>query len=45
MFGHPTPILRSFDESRARDFYIDFPGFEHRFEPETPQGKSADGQA
>ncbi len=40
MFGHPTPILRSFDEARTRDFYIDFLGFdslfEFRFEPGTP---------
>ncbi|MFL4471919.1 glyoxalase superfamily protein [Tateyamaria armeniaca] len=34
------PILRSFDETKAREFYIDFLGFEvvfeHRFEPDTP---------
>ncbi|MCH9807294.1 MAG: VOC family protein [Alphaproteobacteria bacterium] len=34
------PILRSFDESKAREFYCDFLGFEidweHRFEPGTP---------
>ena len=39
-FGYPTPILRSFDEARARRFYVDFLGFEiefeHRFEPGTP---------
>ena len=39
-FSNTTPILRSFDESKAREFYIDFLGFkvdwEHRFEPETP---------
>jgi len=38
MFGPPTPILRSFDERRAKRFYVDFLGFEivfeHRFEPE-----------
>ena len=40
MLGHPTPILRSFDEARARAFYLDFLGFEqmfeHRFEPGLP---------
>lgn len=40
MFGSPTPILRSFDEARAKAFYIDFLGFElvfeHRFEPGLP---------
>lgn len=36
----PIPILRSFDEAKAREFYLDFLGFkvvfEHRFEPNTP---------
>lgn len=36
----PIPILRSFDETKAKEFYIDFLGFtitfEHRFEPGTP---------
>src|SRR6476469_602650 len=40
MFGSPTPILRSFDERRAKRFYVDFLGFEvefeHRFEPGLP---------
>src|ERR1700760_555208 len=40
MLGAPTPILRSFDETRARAFYLDFLGFElvfeHRFEPGMP---------
>ena len=41
MTFHPVvPILRIFDEPRARDFYLDFLGFtvdfEHRFEPNTP---------
>ena len=40
MFGSPTPILRSFDEARAKAFYLDFLGFEllfeHRFEPGLP---------
>jgi uncharacterized glyoxalase superfamily protein PhnB len=35
-----TPILRSFDAARAREFYIDYLGFEvvfeHRFEPTLP---------
>ena len=39
-FGHPTPILRSFDEARAKAFYLDFLGFElvfeHRFKPGLP---------
>jgi len=40
MLGKITPILRSFDEARARAFYCDFLGFElafaHRFEPGLP---------
>jgi uncharacterized glyoxalase superfamily protein PhnB len=39
-FGKTTPILRIFDEAKAREFYIDFLGFkvdwEHRFEPGMP---------
>jgi uncharacterized glyoxalase superfamily protein PhnB len=39
-FGRTTPIFRSFDEAKAREFYVDFLGFtvdwEHRFEPDTP---------
>lgn len=31
-FGRTVPVLRSFDEARARDFYIDFLGFEIAFE-------------
>jgi uncharacterized glyoxalase superfamily protein PhnB len=38
--GKTTPILRSFDEAKARAFYLDFLGFtvvfEHRFEPSLP---------
>ena len=38
--GPPTPILRIFDEAKAREFYVGFLGFkvdwEHRFEPGTP---------
>lgn len=38
--GHPIPILRIFDEAKARAFYVDFLGFtvdwEHRFEPDLP---------
>ena len=38
--GAPTPIIRIFDEAKAREFYIDFLGFkvdwEHRFEPGLP---------
>lgn len=36
----PVPILRIFDETRAREFYLGYLGFrldwEHRFEPELP---------
>lgn len=36
----PVPILRMFDESKAREFYVDYLGFqvdwEHRFEPALP---------
>lgn len=38
--GPPTPILRIFDETKAREFYLGFLGFEvvfeHRFEPGLP---------
>lgn len=38
--GNTTPILRIFDESKAREFYLDFLGFhcdwEHRFAPGMP---------
>lgn len=38
--GSVTPILRSFDEAKARDFYVDFLGFEiefeHRFSENAP---------
>ena len=38
--GPPRPILRIFDEAKARAFYVDFLGFrvdwEHRFEPGLP---------
>lgn len=38
--GSVTPILRIFDEAKAREFYCDFLGFvvdwEHRFEPGLP---------
>ena len=36
-FGKATPILRIFDEAKAKEFYVAFLGFkvdwEHRFEP------------
>ncbi len=36
----PIPVLRIFDETRAREFYLDFLGFsvdwEHRFEEALP---------
>ena len=39
-FYSPIPILRSFDEVKAKEFYVDFLGFnidsEHRFEDNTP---------
>jgi hypothetical protein len=39
-FGKVTPVLRIFDEAKAREFYVDFPGFtvdwEHRFEAGLP---------
>lgn len=38
--GTVTPILRIFDEAKAREFYLGFLGFtddwEHRFEPGLP---------
>ncbi len=47
--GPVIPILRSFDEAKAKEFYIDWLGFkldfEHRFEPDFPlyMGISRDG--
>jgi catechol 2,3-dioxygenase-like lactoylglutathione lyase family enzyme len=39
-FEPPIPILRTFDEAKAREFYIDFLGFkfdwDHRFAPGMP---------
>ena len=39
-FGPVIPVLRMFDEVKAREFYLDFLGFridfEHRFEPGLP---------
>lgn len=39
-FSKPIPILRSFDERKAREFYLEFLSFsvefEHRFEPNLP---------
>ena len=39
-FVRTVPVLRSFSEEKAREFYCGFLGFtvdwEHRFEPETP---------
>ena len=38
--AEPRPILRIFDETKAREFYVDFLGFtidwQHRFEPGLP---------
>ncbi|MDE1169315.1 MAG: glyoxalase superfamily protein [Pseudomonas sp.] len=48
-FDKPIPILRSFDEAKAREFYLGFLGFtvefEHRFEADLPLylGISRDG--
>lgn len=40
VFQNTTPILRIFDEHKAKEFYVDFLGFnvdwEHRFEPGLP---------
>ncbi|MGE0885724.1 MAG: glyoxalase superfamily protein [Blastocatellales bacterium] len=39
-FGRVTPILRIFDEAKAKEFYVDFLGFkvewEHRFADDLP---------
>src|SRR5690606_4135647 len=39
-FEHPIPVLRTFDEAKANEFYIDFLGFkrdwDHRFAPGLP---------
>ena len=39
-FGKTTPILRIFDETKAKEFYVDFLGFkvdwEHRFDEGLP---------
>ena len=39
-FGNTTPILRSFDEIKAKEFYLEFLEFnldwEHRFEDDLP---------
>ncbi len=39
-FSKTTPILRSFDEAKAKEFYVGFLGFkvdwEHRFAPDLP---------
>ena len=39
-FGQPVPILRIFDEAKAREFYVDFLGFqvdwENRLTDEAP---------
>jgi len=49
MLQQTTPILRSFDEAKARAFYVDFLGFrvlfEHRFHDGAPlyMGVARDG--
>jgi catechol 2,3-dioxygenase-like lactoylglutathione lyase family enzyme len=39
-FANPIPVLRIFDEDRAREFYVEFLGFridwEHRFDADAP---------
>ena len=39
-FGSPVPILRTFDEAKATEFYVAFLGFtvdwQHRFAPDLP---------
>jgi uncharacterized glyoxalase superfamily protein PhnB len=46
--GSITPILRIFDEHKAREFYEEFLGFEidwqHRFEPNAPLYQSVSRQ-
>ena len=46
--GTVTPILRIFDEAKAREFYVEFLGFtvdwEHRFEPDLPLHASVEGR-
>lgn len=32
LFGQVAPVLRIFDEAKAREFYLDFLGFEIEFE-------------
>ena len=32
IMGPATPIFRMFEEARAREFYVDFLGFEVEFE-------------
>jgi hypothetical protein len=43
------PILRSYDEGKAREFYVDWLGFtvdwEHRFEPWAPLYMQVAGRA
>jgi hypothetical protein len=40
MLGAPVPVIRIFDETKARAFYLDFLGFtvdwEHRFDESAP---------
>ena len=40
MMKHIVPILRIFDEAKAKEFYVDYLGFnvdwEHRFEADMP---------
>ena len=40
MTGYPIPILRSFDEAKTKEFYIEFLGFEmvfeHKHDPSSP---------
>ena len=49
MFEQVIPILRIFDEAKAREFYVDYLGFkidfEHRFDANAPlyMGISRDG--
>jgi hypothetical protein len=39
-FNRAAPVLRIFDEDKAREFYVDYLGmtvdFEHRFDPDSP---------
>jgi hypothetical protein len=47
IFERTIPILRMFDVAKAREFYLDYLGFEvefeHRFDVEAPHGDGTPG--